>query len=397
MAAPQPYLMATRDAGGEELHPLPPREKSFDEDWLQDLLFKHPSILPVGLVDDSFAPLIPIGREIGGIDNLFISPEGLLTIVETKLWRNPQAHRVVVAQILNYAKRLTSWTYQKLEKAVQEYMQQNGRGSRTLFEIAKSHSPEGLSEVEFRRGVQAGIESGRFALLVVGDQIYPEATELAELIKDSPHLHFLMGFVELHCYRLKKNSGWPLIVFPSLVAKTKETPRATVTIVYEEKKPQVEVEVPLAPDAPPLSGDRFFEVLRKNKGIEVENLARKVYRWAQRRSDDIWWGSGKVQGQFAPVLEHKQEKHSLFGVWIVDGCVHIYFGAISKMPPFHSRKKREQLLHRINTFLREKFSKEDALKGYRYPGFPLSALKNPDAWRKFQQTFDWYAREVKST
>ena len=71
------------------------------EGWLQQLIFEHPDLLPVDEFDESFAPLIPIGREVatksGAIDNLYISPVGRLTIVETKLWKNPEKHRTVVA------------------------------------------------------------------------------------------------------------------------------------------------------------------------------------------------------------------------------------------------------------------------------------------------------------
>ena len=78
---------------------------------MQEILFRYPLLLPIKEVDESFCPLISLGREIAGIDNLYISPTGLLTIVETKLWRNPEAHRTVVAQILDYAKKLNLWDY----------------------------------------------------------------------------------------------------------------------------------------------------------------------------------------------------------------------------------------------------------------------------------------------
>src|SRR5437762_12336259 len=114
MTAP-PYLIHGTDAAGEVLHGLSPADKNFPEEWLQELLYRHSSILPVGLIDEAFAPAIPIGREIAAIDNLFISPKGLLTIVETKLWRNPEAHRTVVAQILEYAHTLETWHYGDLD------------------------------------------------------------------------------------------------------------------------------------------------------------------------------------------------------------------------------------------------------------------------------------------
>ena len=57
-----------------------------------------------------FSPPRTVGREVltaaGLIDVLYVSPAGLVTIVETKLWRNPEARREVVGQILDYAKEL---------------------------------------------------------------------------------------------------------------------------------------------------------------------------------------------------------------------------------------------------------------------------------------------------
>ena len=47
-----------------------------------------------------------------------MNEEGYLTLVETKLWRNPEARRTVVAQIIDYASHLSTWTYDELRQAV---------------------------------------------------------------------------------------------------------------------------------------------------------------------------------------------------------------------------------------------------------------------------------------
>jgi hypothetical protein len=99
MSEMRPYVIEDIEASGRMLKPLPIKNKLFQEEWLQKLLQNHSAILPVELIDESFGPLVPLGREIANIDNLFISPSGSITIVETKLWRNPEAHRTVVAQI----------------------------------------------------------------------------------------------------------------------------------------------------------------------------------------------------------------------------------------------------------------------------------------------------------
>ena len=99
-----------QDGANIELRRIPFSQKTFDEGWLQELIYKQPHILPVTEIEPFFTPLIPLGREIpvgtGAIDNLFINLDGYLTIVETKLWRNPEARRKVVAQIIDYAQSL---------------------------------------------------------------------------------------------------------------------------------------------------------------------------------------------------------------------------------------------------------------------------------------------------
>ena len=53
----------------------------------------------------------------GFIDNLFITPRGDIVLVETKLWRNPQARREVIAQALDYVAALMTMDYASFEAA----------------------------------------------------------------------------------------------------------------------------------------------------------------------------------------------------------------------------------------------------------------------------------------
>lgn len=100
----------------ERLRRLDLADKFIGEEYLQDAISRNPQLLPVEEIDPSYAPLLSLGREIDGIDNLFISPLGRITLVETKLWRNPEAVREVVAQILEYAARMIQWSYSDLEE-----------------------------------------------------------------------------------------------------------------------------------------------------------------------------------------------------------------------------------------------------------------------------------------
>ena len=68
-------------------------------------------MLPVGEIDPAIGPLVLIARELNvpevdRIDAFLADGRGHQVIVECKLWRNPQARREVVGQILDYARAL---------------------------------------------------------------------------------------------------------------------------------------------------------------------------------------------------------------------------------------------------------------------------------------------------
>jgi len=100
-------------------------QRKLEEGWLQDLIENNPDLLPVSEIEPAFSPLVSVGREVstvsGSIDNLFLSPQGYLTIAETKLWRNPEARREVVGQLVDYAKDISQWSFTELEGKVRNY------------------------------------------------------------------------------------------------------------------------------------------------------------------------------------------------------------------------------------------------------------------------------------
>jgi hypothetical protein len=219
------------------------------EEWLQDLIFKHPEILSVNQFDESFAPLIPIGWEVatksGYIDNLYISPVGRLTIVETKLWKNPEKHRTVVAQIIDYAKEVSEWNYGQLNEAILKASRaENSQQKKSLDQIVSSYiSDAGLTLTEFQERAIANLRSGEFLLLIVGDKISANVALLSEAIHGSPGLDFRLGLIELQLYPLKSNDDWPVLVVPDIVGKTVETTRGVIKIQYIKEKPSVAVEI----------------------------------------------------------------------------------------------------------------------------------------------------------
>jgi hypothetical protein len=197
----------------------------------------------------------------------------------------------VVAQILEYAKVLATWDYRKLDEAVKSYTSKYLNEPATIFRLIQKaiHNCD-IDEIEFELKVQDCLTNGRFALVVVGDRIFPEATQLAETIQAAPHLQYSMGFVELHCYRLEKGTNWPLVVFPRFVARTKEFTRAVVRVIYEEKKPDIQIQTISVPES---QGPK-----RTNLDLFIASLPSDIKdsfrgyldRWMQA-GYTIYWGT----------------------------------------------------------------------------------------------------------
>src|SRR5690348_11526080 len=69
----------------------------YDEPWLQRLVHRQPSVLPIPSIEATFWPAVPVCMELplrsGYLDNLLMTPAGDLIVIECKLWRNVEARR----------------------------------------------------------------------------------------------------------------------------------------------------------------------------------------------------------------------------------------------------------------------------------------------------------------
>lgn len=189
----------------------------FSERWLQEALFANPESLPIKEIDPHMGPLIPVCMEIetgsGPADMLFVTPTGQIVLVETKLWRNPEARREVVGQILDYAKHLTTWTYDQLDRKASAAA---ATGSNFLLGCLKSRYPS-ADETSFVDGVQRSLSTGDFLLLIVGDGIRSGAESLVTFLEQYGHLRFGIGLIEVAAYRLPDGAR---LLQPRVLAKT---------------------------------------------------------------------------------------------------------------------------------------------------------------------------------
>lgn len=234
----QPLIISTQGAS-TALDRIPlgqGAEGSFGEAWLQNALFTHPQCLPVREIDPHIGNLIPVCTEIetgaGPADILYITRTGQIVLVETKLWRNPEARRAVVAQILDYAKQLTTWSFEDLAR---EASAATGKGPEYLLSHVRKAVPE-LDEAAFVDGVNRGLKRGDFLLLIVGDGIRSGAEALVGFIEQYGNLRFGLGLIEVAAYRLGVHE---VLLLPRILAKTEVLERTVIltpagTVEFEQ-------------------------------------------------------------------------------------------------------------------------------------------------------------------
>ena len=200
-------------------------EGNFSEAWLQRVLFEQPTTLPVKEIDPHIGPLVPVCMELetgaGPADILFITPSGQIVLVETKLWRNPEARREVLAQILDYAKQLTGWSYDDLAR---EASRSSGQGPGYLLRRVIDSHPS-LDAAVFVDGVNRSLKSGDFLLLIVGDGIRSGAESLVGFLQQYGNLRFSLGLIEAAAYRLSEDE---ILLQPRILARTEVLTRMVI-------------------------------------------------------------------------------------------------------------------------------------------------------------------------
>ncbi len=152
----------------------------------------------------------------GSIDLLMIGSNAEIIIVETKLLRNPESTRQVVAQIIDYIKAFSEETLNDLIRKTK---------LRFPSEVGRL-----INDVNFAALVQENIKTGNYKVIVVGDYIHPNVLGMIESIHSAPHLSFTIHLVDLHTCRSESDE---IIIKPGIVASTVEVERSVIKIDIE--------------------------------------------------------------------------------------------------------------------------------------------------------------------
>ena len=246
--------------------------KSYNEDWIQNICFRSPNLLPIAELEPTFGGMIPICTELktesGSIDLVYVNESGFITIGECKLWRNPEARRKVIGQILDYAKDLSKWDYTKFEVECLKARKEKGK---SLFELIQDFYPD-IEETSFIDNLQSNLKKGRFLLTIIGDGIRENMEELASYIHGNGNLNFTLGLIELPVYKNPNNDE--LLITPRILAKTKEIERIIYRF-YDDPNQVYIKEIKEKNTGKTISEKVFFERLQNFIGVDKSDSLKK--------------------------------------------------------------------------------------------------------------------------
>jgi hypothetical protein len=248
---------------------------------------KHPNVLPIEDIEPALVPLIPICTELrvpsGYIDNFYVTPSGDIVIAETKLWRNPEARREVIGQILDYAKDLSRWSYEDLDRAAgaaQNRTTDAPKPAQGLWAAVQGIGVPDLDEAPFVDAISRNLRRGRFLLLVVGDGIQEGAEGLTEFLQQHAGLHFTLAVIELAIFELSEG----YLVQPRISLRTTNIDRGIVSV--DEGRVSIRPASPISDSGPTgkrvtISEERFYEELAANHPDAVIRLKAFLERLAE--------------------------------------------------------------------------------------------------------------------
>lgn len=286
-------------------------EGSLSEATLQNLLFRFPETLPIAAIDPAYIGVVPVCKELrtpsGYVDALFVNPHGRLVLVEFKLWRNPEARREVIGQILDYAKDLASWDYADLQREVSLNTRSTGN---VLFDLVRNEN-EVLNENDFVDNVSRHLKRGEFLLLIVGDGIQEGVENIVDFVQRHSGLHFNLALVEAALYR---DASDQLFVHPRVLARTEIVQRFTfegdfASVVPADLNENDEGSVSGSPSEKEVQNQRFWNNVLKEFQFSDSTITIPT---------DIW--PDTLQGSTI----HVPVRNSAFNGWALTFVAFLY-------------------------------------------------------------------------
>lgn len=288
-----------------QIKPIESRQFLQEAD-LHDFLEKFPELIPFHEIEDDPPPIVVIGREVsvpsGSIDLLLVDYQGRMTIVETKLARNPEARREVVGQIIEYASFVSQWTADHIEKQANSYL--HSKGKPDLYECLTDglDTAEAADPDDFRDKVEENLRAGDIRLVIAVD-------ELVESLRST--VTFLNSFTTFELLLLQLRDfpldGSKRVFIPSLFGYQSQSKSQRQSKDWDE--------------------DSFFEHLNKSEPTVVEYTS-DIYKRFKELTEEPLWGRGALSGSFNLVVYSALGRINVAAITSA-GVLQVNFGSIA--------------------------------------------------------------------
>jgi len=186
------------------------------EEALQQFIEKFPKVIPGRQIDpenEDPPRFVLLRREmpVGGwsLDHLFVDQRGILTLVETKLFQNPESRREVIGQIIEYAANAYSYwgNGQAKQKAVEYWSKQQ----KDIDDILREEFNQNDMD-SFWNNIEENLKDRRVRLIIATDELRPEVTRMIEYLNDEMKNTAILG-LEIKFYGSEDGS---LVMVPRI-------------------------------------------------------------------------------------------------------------------------------------------------------------------------------------
>jgi hypothetical protein len=275
------------------------------EDYLQEYIQNNPDSIPIyELKEDK--RLFIVKREFstnaGPIDALAVDKDGEIYIIETKLYKNPDK-RTVVAQALDYGAAL--WKHMN---DFQEFISILDKETKVKFNMSFDEKVKdffNLSDEEIeltKEAIKNNLNEGNIKFVVLMDSIDERLKDLILYVNQNSQ--FDIYAVQLEYYKFEDYE----IMIPKIFGV--EVKKNIRTNSYNQRKKWDE--------------SQFITQTKEYMQKNADKLI-KLYQYFKNNADTINWGTGAINGSFAPIFNKIDKKTSPFSFYS-NGDILIKFG-----------------------------------------------------------------------
>ncbi len=359
------------------------REKTYDsEDLLQKLIAKYPNLLAGDQIDSDIPrrwlfisreaelPSEEDGEGRWYVDHLFIDQDAIPTLVEVKRSSDTRIRREVIGQMLDYAANaIIYWPIESIRAMFDTHCKDEGKKP---DDVLSQFLGDNSNFEQFWQKAKTNLQAGKVRMIFVADEIPPELQRVVEFLNEQ------MDPAEVLAVEIKQfvGSGLQTLV-PRVLGQTAEAQQKKSSGTRERKR---------------WNETSFFKDLEEKYGTEEVIVARKIYDWAKIKQLRIWWGEGKSNGSFIPVIDYNGTGYTLIALWTY-GKIEMQFQYM-KTKPFDDMSKRLEFLHKLNEI--QGISIPESSLNQR-PNFPLMNIKDEVTLKKFLEILDWAINEIKKS